>query len=155
MECDRSTRLFFDATCLVAAAGSPAGGSSFLLSLCQRGLLVAIVSRPVLIEARRNIAAKLPSLALDRYMELRRTVLRTLVPISVSLAKESYGNFVTEKDAHVLAAALEAGARVLITLDRPLAQRVNEGHFGIAAMSPGDFIKSALPNHPDYSMTRS
>ena len=116
MDCDRATRLFFDATCVVAAAGSPTGGSSFLLTLCLRGLLVVIVSRPVLIEARRNIEAKLPRPALDRYRALRRRVLRSLVPVAVPLAQRRYGALVSSKDAHVLAAALEAGAAALITL---------------------------------------
>jgi hypothetical protein len=48
---DRHTLLFLDASPLIAAAGSPAGGPGFLLSLCARGYLKAAVSQPVLLEA--------------------------------------------------------------------------------------------------------
>lgn len=54
MNIDRNTLLFFDASCLIAAAGSPTGGSGFLLALCARGLLRAACSQPVLVEAERN-----------------------------------------------------------------------------------------------------
>jgi hypothetical protein len=56
---DRNTILFFDSSCLIAAAGSPTGGSGFLLSLCARGVLKAAVSQYVLLEAQRNVQTKL------------------------------------------------------------------------------------------------
>ena len=59
MTLTRDSLLFFDATCLIAAAGSPSGGSGFLLSVCQSGFLNAFSSRSVLVEAERNITAKL------------------------------------------------------------------------------------------------
>jgi hypothetical protein len=59
MTIDRNTLLFFDSTCLIAAAGSPSGGSGFLLSLCARGFLKTAVSQPVLLEAQRNIQENL------------------------------------------------------------------------------------------------
>jgi hypothetical protein len=43
MVIDRDTLLFFDASCLLAAAGSSTGGSAFLLSVCIRGFLKAAV----------------------------------------------------------------------------------------------------------------
>lgn len=155
MDCDRATRLFFDATCIVAAAGSPLGGSSFLLSLGQRRLLVVIASRPVLIEAKRNIVAKLPGAALERYRELRRTTLGSLVPVEVSLAERQYGALVTNKDAHVVAGALRAEAAAVITLDKKPAQCINDSQFGVVALSPAEFIKTVLPNHPDYPAMRN
>lgn len=66
MRIDRSTRLVLDASCLVAAAGSPTGGSAFLLSLCQRGFLRAVVSPPVLLEARRNVQENMDAVRLER-----------------------------------------------------------------------------------------
>ncbi|MEJ2354093.1 MAG: hypothetical protein P8Y03_30320, partial [Anaerolineales bacterium] len=59
MTIDRDTLLFFDASCLIAAAGSPSGGSGLLLSLCAREYLRASVSQAILLEAERNIQAKL------------------------------------------------------------------------------------------------
>ena len=78
MTVDRSTQLFFDASCLIAAVGSPSGGSSLLLSLCAQGLLRGVVSHPVILEAERNIAAKLGVDALNAF---RRLVLLTPLDI--------------------------------------------------------------------------
>ena len=63
MTLTRDSLLFFDATCLIAAAGSPTGGSGFLLSVCQAGFLKACSAPSVLLEAERNISAKLPPAA--------------------------------------------------------------------------------------------
>jgi len=48
MSLTRDSLLFFDATCLIAAAGSPTGGSGFLLSVCLAGFLKAGSSPSVL-----------------------------------------------------------------------------------------------------------
>jgi predicted nucleic acid-binding protein len=57
---DSNTLLFFDSSCLIAAAGSPTGGSGFLLSLCGRQFLKVAISQAVLLEAQRNIHALTP-----------------------------------------------------------------------------------------------
>ncbi|MBI2942103.1 MAG: hypothetical protein HYY04_16860 [Chloroflexi bacterium] len=49
MTIDLTTILFFDASCLIAAAGSPTGGSGFLLSLGGAGA-----------SARRDLATSAP-----------------------------------------------------------------------------------------------
>lgn len=67
MNIDQTTLVFFDASCLIAAAGSPSGGSGFLLSLCRRGLLGAAVSQPVLLEAERNIGKRRGPEELETY----------------------------------------------------------------------------------------
>lgn len=147
---DRGTLLFFDASCLIAAAGSPSGGSSLLLSLCARDQLTGAISQPVLLEAERNIAAKLGAKALDTYHRL--IALTPLVVVAVPLGTErpGYRSVVGEKDEHVVAAAIEANARYLITLDKRLAERVNLADLPLQALSPGDFIKTVLPNHVDF-----
>ena len=66
----------------------------------------------------------------------------------------SYSGFVTQKDEHVLAAALACGAPFLVTLDRPLAEGVNRASLGIRAVTPGEFIQEALPTHCDFLTMR-
>ncbi len=147
---DSSTLLFFDTSCLIAAVGSPSGGSSLLLSLCARGLLKGAVSQPVLLEAERNITSKLGGEALN---VLRRLVVLTpleVVPVPLERERADYRSVVGDKDDHVLAAAIESGASFLVTLDKRLAERVNEASLTVRAMSPGDFIKTLLPSHVDY-----
>lgn len=155
MTIDHTTDLFFDASCLMAAAGSPQGGSGFLLSLCGRGLLRAVVSQPVLLEAERNISEKLSGEALGRYHRLVVLTPLTLVSLPPKGERRPYADVVGEKDEHVLAAAIAAKSPFLLTLDKPLARRVNQAGLSIRALSPGEFIKTILPEHIDYPSTRA
>ena len=60
-----------------------------------------------------------------------------------------YADAVSAKDAHVYAAALGAGSRYLITLDRPLATRVNALRGHVEALTPGAFIAEVLRGRAD------
>jgi excisionase family DNA binding protein len=46
-------------------------------------------------------------------------------------------------------------APFLVTLDRRLAERINQAEIGIQAVSPGDFIITELPDQPDYPRVRT
>ena len=148
---DRNTLLFFDSSCLIAAVGSPSGGSGFLLSLCVRGYLKAVVSQPVLLEAQNNIQSKLGERLIRRFHNLL-----VIVPFSLASLpnRAEFGwleKLVNSRDVHVVAAALEIQASYLLTLDKGLALEVNRANLGIQALSPGEFIKTVLPDHVDYS----
>ena len=147
---DRSTLLFFDASCLIAAAGSPTGGSGFLLSLCARKFLRGVVSQAVLLEAERNVQAKLGEDALRQYHALLRLVPLRLVAVPQLSSEAPWRTIVNGKDAHVMTAALAAGAPFLLTLDKKLAEQVNQSGLLVQALSPGDFIRTILPTHTDY-----
>lgn len=70
MKADLSvSRLFIDASVFIAAAGSPEGGSSFVLELCKRGRFHAVCTKLVLLEAERNIHRKLGAEALLRFYQ--------------------------------------------------------------------------------------
>lgn len=154
MPIDHQTLLFFDASCLIAAAGSPSGGSGFLLSLCARHLLRGAVSQAVLLETERNIQGKLAAEALERYHRLLVFTPLVLLPLPPHGDLVRCSGMVGEKDAHVLAAAVAAHSPFLLTLDRPLAERINQAKLEIRALAPGDFITTELPNHPDYPSVR-
>ena len=49
-----ASRLFFDASVFIAAAGSPSGASTLTLTLCRQGQAKATSSRLVLIETDHN-----------------------------------------------------------------------------------------------------
>lgn len=149
----RSTLLFVDASCLVAAAGRPEGGSGFLLSLCGRGLLRAAVSQPVLLEAETNIADKLGALALTEYHRLLIATPMLVVTVPGADERQAARTVVGQKDDHVLAAGL-AAAPFLLTLDRRLASAVNDARLAIRAFTPGDFILGVLPAHEEFERLR-
>lgn len=154
MAIDADTLIFFDASCLIAAAGSPSGGSGFVLSLCGRYLLRGAVSPPVLVEAERNVRQKLGPEPLERY---HRLIVVTPLLLASSPSPRQLARcqpIVGAKDAHVLAAALASRAPYLLTLDRRLAERINQANLGIRALSPGEFITTVLPEHADYPSVR-
>ena len=147
---DRNTLVFFDSSCLIAAAGSPSGGSGFLLSLCARGFLRAAVSQPVLLEAQSNIEAKLGDEAIKRFQNFLAIVPFSLAALPEKEEFKRLGKMINKKDVHVVAAALEVKAPFLLALDKGLVLEVNKANLGIQALFPGDFIKTVLPNHVDY-----
>lgn len=154
MPIDQTTPLFIDASCLVAAAGSPTGGSARLLLLCRQGYLLGAVSASVVREAGRNVAVEFSADAGVRFERLLRETPLIMAPFSADDETRAAA-IVGTKDGHVLAAALAAHAAYLITLDKRLATRVNQAGLAVEALSPGDFLQMVLPTHPDYAAMRS
>lgn len=150
MTVNRRTLLFFDASCLIAAAGSPAGGSGFLLSLCAREYLKAATSQPVLLEAQRNIQAKLGGAAIQRFYNLLAVVPFLLASLPGEAEFKRLEKLVNRKDVHVIAAALEIHTPFLLALDKGLVLEVNKANLGVQSLTPGDFIKTILSNHTDF-----
>jgi predicted nucleic acid-binding protein len=153
MQIDRNTLLFFDASCLIAASGSPSGGSSYLLSLCTAGLLRGAVSPLALLEAFRNIQSKMGQSAARAF-----EALLTGTPLIIGeLPGEPdlivFSQIVDRKDAHVLSACVQIGVDFLITLDKKLIVQVNDSLIRLQALSPGEFITAILPGHMDYLST--
>src|SRR4051794_40942765 len=100
MTIDAQTLVFFDASCLVAASGSPTGGSGFLLETCARRLLRAAVSQPVLIEAERNVVEQLRPEAFQTFRRLVATVPWTVVPLPPRGQRREYERIAGAKDEH-------------------------------------------------------
>lgn len=141
------TRIFFDASCLIAATQSPTGGSSFLLSICEKGYLQAVFSTYVLAEASRNIQNRMKPTAWIRYQELLNSVPFILAPVPFLLPSLP---FVNAKDVHVVVAAEVAGCAYLITLDKGLLVETTKANLAFPTLIPGDFIKTVLPTHVDF-----
>lgn len=152
---DHRTLLFFDASCLIAAAGSPTGGSGLLLSLCVRRLLRGAVSQAVLLEVEGNIQTKFRPQVLSAYHNLLQTAHLSMAPIPQVPPTSTWLQEVNAKDVHVVAAALAAKAPYVLTLDRKLATEISRAALPIEALSPGDFIRNVLPLHVNYPPLRS
>lgn len=135
--------VFLDASVLVAAARSPSGGSALSLEVCGSRRFKAALTTRVLLEARVNIAEKFGDAELLRFYQ-------QLAALNPELAQPPSGERVrecvpltSEKDAHVLAAALECGADYLLTLDRRhlITSAVQAAGLSLRVMTPGDFLK--------------
>jgi predicted nucleic acid-binding protein len=156
MTITETTLLFFDSSCLIAAAGSPTGGSSLLLAICARGFLKGAVSHAVLAEAEGNILTNLPPPALTRYRQEILRIPLVVAPVPNTTEREAVAPVTGEKDAHVLAAALHVDAEYLITLDKRLISQITqEAQLSLHALSPGEFITDQLRTHPTYRSVRS
>lgn len=153
MAVGRTTPLFFDASCLFTAADSPQGGSAFILSVCARGYLRAVVSPDILVEAERNILEKLPTEAFHRYRHLLASTPLLLVSSPSESLVRHYESIFLE-DAHVVASALASQSEFLITLDEPLERRVTQAQLPIIALSPGEFLQTVFTSHPEFGQIR-
>ncbi len=153
----RDTRLFFDASVLIAGARSPTGGSALLLETCRQGGFRAVVSQAVLIEVGRNIPASTVADAYARFRDYLTSIPWDLVPAPAVEVIQTYEHLIHPKDAHVLAAALGSHCEFLLTLDRRdfMTQTLQEAALPIIILSPGEFIRRFYPLHPDYSSLRA
>jgi predicted nucleic acid-binding protein len=76
-----------------------------------------VVSRQVLIEADRNVAAKFPQLV-DRFHQFMHTLVPLMVEDPTLASMEKAATVVDRKDAPILAAAQNANVDFLIRLDK-------------------------------------
>ena len=133
-------KVFLDTSALIAGIASPKGAARELLRLAEIGLIEIIVSRQVIIEADRNIEAKLPACINDF-----RAYLETLSPVLVDDPPvkdvQRFSSLINPDDAPILAAASAAESDYLVTWDQK--------HFmvqGLRAivrpkvMTPGEFL---------------
>jgi len=139
-------RLFLDASVLIAAAGSKTGGSAMVLELCRGRKATAIGSRLVLLEAERNVRAKLGRDALLRFYQEIASLGLELVQTPSQHEITLQRRIIDPKDAHVLAAALRGTVDVLLTLDRKhfMSPKVLQAGLPFVVMTPGNFLRHWL-----------
>lgn len=111
-------RVFPDATCWVAAAGNPKGGSAEILKLGRLGKLVIITTQRVLKEAEKNISANWGADELECFYRDVADLDLEFVDDPSAAEEARWQGITVDKDCHVLASAYKAGADVLVTLDR-------------------------------------
>jgi len=137
------TRLFLDASVWIAAAGSTTGGSAMILELCRRGKVRVVASRFVLLEAERNTRAKLGRTALLRFYREIASLDVEVIETPTRHEIDAQSRIIDSKDAHVLAAAVNARADFLLTLDRKdfMTSKVLHAGLPLRIMTPGDFLR--------------
>ena len=137
------TLVFLDASVLVAASRSLSGGSAMAMEVCRGHRFRAALSIMVLAEARVNIVEKFGDAELVRFYQQLAGLEPEMVPLPLSERMAQCASLVGEKDAHVLAAALECGAAYLLTLDRRhlITPAVQSAGLSISVVTPGDFLK--------------
>ena len=127
----------------MAASRSPNGGSAVVLEVCQGRRFRGAVSEAVLLEARVNIAATFGDPELARFYQQFASLVPEMVAAPTQDRLSQCIPLTTEKDAHVLAAAIACEADWLLTLDRRhlLNERVLGAGLSLQVMTPGDFLQ--------------
>jgi len=134
-------RVFLDTSALTAGVVSLTGAAREVLRLGEARVIELVMSRQVLAEADRNLAAKLPTV-LDHY----HLLLRHLAPVvvedpSLAVAQDA-ARVIHRNDAPILAAARIAAVDYLVTWNARdfLTERVR--HWAsFPALTPGEFLR--------------
>ena len=140
------TRAFLDASVLVAAARSPSGGSAVAIEVCAGHHFRAVLTLRVLAEARVNIAEKFGDTELVRFYRQLASMEPEIAPEPSDDGVAACVPLTTEKDAHVLAAALESDAAYLLTLDKRhlLNPLVLSAGLRVRVLTPGEFLQGIV-----------
>lgn len=135
----KEPKLFLDANIFIASAGSSEGGSSLLFKVSAKGLFSLSTTQFILKEAERNIIAKMSAEAHVRFLKIiGESMLEIQPPPNTA---QHYQDIIDQKDVHVLAAAIESGANILITLDKKHFQtiKIKQANLPIKIMTTGEF----------------
>ena len=114
-----------------------------VLETCRGRHVRAALTARVLLEARVNIAEKFGEPELLRFYHQVAGLDPEMVAPPSEERLDQCVPLTTEKDAHVLAAALDCRAAYLVTLDRRhlLTPTVQEAQSPLVALTPGDFLQ--------------
>ncbi len=139
-------KVFLDANIFIAAAGSPTGGSAYVLRLAHKKHVQTITVLHALLEAEKNIRQKMSNVALTRHYENLSTVqpIVQLLPDPTDTEYNSLTTLVPPKDVPILLGALYSEADILITLDRRDFLdnvRLRTMSLPFKILSPGDFLQ--------------
>ena len=113
------------------------------MEVCRGRRFRAALTARVLLEARVNIAEKFGEDELLRFYQQVAALDPEMVPPPSKERMAACVPLTTEKDAHVLAAALECRAGYLLTLDRRhlLTPSVQSAGLPSVLITPGDFLR--------------
>ena len=133
-----SPRVFVDADVLFAGSAAPSvhSASLVLLRLSEITLIKAFTSQQVIVEAERNLQAKLPA-ALPAF---RLIVARSLEVVADPALADLilWAECAHPKDVPILGAALRAECPWLVTFS---VRHYQPGHPDLTVLRPGEFLR--------------
>ena len=126
---------------MIAGILSPTGAAHEVLRLCEAGVIQAVVSRQVLVEADRNLSAKVPALFPDYRLFLKQLAPWVVEdPSGESVAQA--GKVIHLHDAPILAAAVESQVDFLISWNtRHFHKKSVRAHTKFPILTPGEFLE--------------
>jgi len=135
-------KVFLDTSALIAGIASSTGAAREVLRLAELQLIEIVLSKQVIVEADRNIDAKLPDISYEY-----RSFVELLAPVLVDDPSpkdiKKYSDLILDPDdAPILAAAVLSGVDCLVTWDKKhfLKTSIKTGT-DMKILSPGEFLK--------------
>lgn len=134
----RKPRVFIDADVLFAGSASPTehGASLTILRMSEITLIDAITSTQVIIEAERNLTAKLPATLTTFRLLVHRCLRVVPAPDAAELAQ--YKGLADPKDLPILVSAIQQGCAWLVTLN---GRHFRPGYPSVLVMTPGELVQ--------------
>ncbi|CUS04993.2 putative nucleic acid-binding protein, contains PIN domain [Candidatus Promineifilum breve] len=134
----RKPRVFIDADVLFAGSASPSehGASLTILRMAEITLLDALTSEQVIVEAERNLAAKLPATLPTFRLLVDRCL--TVVPIPSADEVARHHGLAEANDLPILVAAVQHVCPWLVTFN---GRHYRPGHPDVTILLPGEFVQ--------------
>ena len=134
-------KIFLDTSALIAGIASSKGSARAVLQLAEMGLIDIVVSQQIIIEADRNIEAKLPEMV-NEFREYIQLLSPLLIEDPSPDEVRRYSSIINPEDAPILAAAVSSGANFLLTWDKKhFINRKIQLSSELKIATPGEFLK--------------
>lgn len=129
-------RVFIDTSVIYAAIHSSTGASHELFRLALENQCQIVISEYILVEAKRNISAKIP-MYLSAFEALLTALEPEILPFPPLKLVRSVETYIVPKDAPIVAAALLARPDYLVSLDKKhILQREVRKQSGLKIVRP-------------------
>lgn len=138
------TKVFLDASVIIAAIISQTGGSAKILSLVKSGNIIGITSQSVIDEIEEHLDKIGKSkIELANYLNLSKILIRERVKI---IEIQPFLKKIDEEDAHLIAGAKLTKADFLVSLDKKhlLNEEIKNKFFSLEIVSPKEFLEKLL-----------
>ena len=134
----RKPRIFIDADVLFAGSASPSeyADSLTILPMAEITLLDALTSEQVIVEAERNLTAKLPATLPTFRLLVDRCL--TVVPIPAAEDVARFHGLADPNDLPILVAARQHVCPWLVTFN---SRHYRPRHPDVTVLSPGEFVQ--------------
>ncbi len=134
------TKVFLDASVIIAAILSSGGGSAKILSLASKGKILAIVSQTVVLEVLEH-KEKIGKTEI----EINDFVIQNKIVVREEISYEEAGEYfesVEKDDAHLVAGAKLTKCDYLISLDKKHVLSLNDKFSPLKITDPKGFLST-------------
>lgn len=136
----KPSKIYLDASVIIAALLSPTGGSAKIIELSGLGIFVAITSQTVIEEVEaHSLKIKKERIEIRKFITHSRVLVREKLLLSEIEMIEK----IDVEDAHLIAGAKLTGCNFLVTLDKKhlLKTEIKEYFKPLKIVTPGELLE--------------